>query len=751
VRRTDSQSLTLAAGAAGILAVAAAIQIGTAIELKPSRNQLPGYARTIGLDPTADVLRLGILCALPLLVGIAIARLPTRLPSHRTRLALSVFIITASGAAGYGLPAGLAVGAAAAVAAVSFRTFFASLVREDRLGLALAVATAILGWTFLAEPLARFGWTPLQTGPLLLLLVLAEAFLIGRGDLERGATNFALSVVALPVALFGSRSESISWIAGVAALALPVIPAFAMGRSPRRDRILRRIARYVLLPGVIVALAATVCLRVPPVADIFEDGHGLLPAAEYLRGEIPYRDVVPGHGVLSDGGIQAASLRIFGDDYVGLRRGMKVVGASFWPSIYFAGFAATGSAAVGFWTLLLSFLWFPQYMFLRVIASLGVLALACAAARTGRRPLWFAAGAGLPAAVLLSVDFASYAAAGCLVAIVVSRGLPGSGAARVASGLLFGAALIAVPFALAGALPAFLRTTFVDLHRLLPVYALGFHSGFGEIRGWLSDWSFLSDRESFFGCALISSAVAVAILAARFPGLGVRGRALAPVIAWMFAATISVVERRHVGYPAFVLPLLVVLAARWIVGHSGWGSLRGVLAATLLGAFLVCARPSSLAASLADGLQTGRTPAGVTELATLPRARGALFTGPQRAVVLRADEYLRSRRFGASDTWLDFSNTPGLYYLLNRNCPIRYYEVPFFEDDSAQREVIAAVRANHHVRSVLVGTGLWFNAIDGISNFDRAPRVAEFIRREFHPAYSKDGVEFWERNPVSGR
>ena len=43
--------------------------------------------------------------------------------------------------------------------------------------------------------------------------------------------------------------------------------------------------------------------------------------------------------------------------------------------------------------------------------------------------------------------------------------------------------------------------------------SLPFHVGFSEIRAWLSGWSFLLNRESFFGCVLLGTAVVVALLA----------------------------------------------------------------------------------------------------------------------------------------------------------------------------------------------------------------------------------------------
>ncbi len=83
--RTDSRSLTIAASAAGIVAVGAAIGIGSLIRIPVPPDQLPGYARRIGLNPTTDVLRLLILFALPLLAGVAVARFARASATSRPR------------------------------------------------------------------------------------------------------------------------------------------------------------------------------------------------------------------------------------------------------------------------------------------------------------------------------------------------------------------------------------------------------------------------------------------------------------------------------------------------------------------------------------------------------------------------------------------------------------------------------------------------------------------------------------------
>jgi hypothetical protein len=115
---------------------------------------------------------------------------------------------------------------------------------------------------------------------------------------------------------------------------------------------------------------------------------------------------------------------------------------------------------------------------------------------------------------------------------------------------------------------------------------------------------------------------------------------------------------------------------------------------------------------------------------------------------------IRQADLRGGDTWLDFANAPGLYYLFDRDCPIRYYEVPFYEAESAQDEVIAAVDANPRVRTVLISSGLLAQTIDGLDNATRAPRVAAFLRERFRPFYRAGGIEFWLRKdegPVTSK
>jgi hypothetical protein len=212
---------------------------------------------------------------------------------------------------------------------------------------------------------------------------------------------------------------------------------------------------------------------------------------------------------------------------------------------------------------------------------------------------------------------------------------------------------------------------------------------------------------------------------------------------WAVLAMLSVLERQHAGYGVLIVPLGLLLLARWLRGRRAWTSPRAWLPAAALGLLAGLRRPVLLFALVANSIATSTPPSGAVALSELPRARGALFWSGDAAYVTATAEALRQAGFRRDDTWLDFASMPGLYYLFDRDCPIRYYEVGFFETESAQKEVIAAVERNPRVRGVLMPS-LW-GSIDGMSNVVRAPLVAAFVREKFRPFYREGDVEFWLR------
>ena len=695
--------------------------IAVSLPSKPAAGQVLGFAAEHGFDPHTDVLRLGILAVLPLAGGAAGALLASRrrgrgaaLPGRRN---------ARGGGGGLTWPAGTG------------------------LRLSAIAAHAISVWTFLVVPLTERGVPPILS----LAALAAASFALsvaGRKDPQPGVEFLAAACPILPFTLLGPRPSTHWLAAGVAGLVLPIVARAAAAFWPGIRRPLRVLLLWVLLPGSVTGLVGAAILRAPTVGDVFEDGHALLPASEYLRGERPYRDIVPGHGLLSDGLLQAAQLELFGDDYRGLKRGTKILGAFFLPAAYALGWAASGSPAVGFAGLLLTLLILPNYLFVRALLSIWTLAVAIYASRTKKPGAWLACGAALPIGLCVAVDFTAYAAAGVAVALYVARGNRFAHLRRLLIGAGVSGGAIALALLAYGIFDDFAQTTFVFVPSLLPVYALGFPP-LEVDKNDPGPYAWLRNQTALAYLLLAISAVVSGALLPRAPRVGVRARGLLPVLAWFGCGMLSVIERHHVTYSLLVAPVCLLLLYRWARGGKPWTSVGALASALLLGAVIVGRRPVAFVSAAAGAITRPWTPPGARavkgEGEGLSRARGAVFPAPDAALIDATSEMIRRVNLRDGETWLDFANAPGLYYLFDRDCPIRYYEVPFYETDKAQREVIAALAANPRVRVVLVSSGLLAQEIDHISNDERAPRVAAFLREHFRPFWSDGPVEFWIR------
>lgn len=758
MKRLRGEAVTLAGALVGLAAGALAARL---IRLPVSPDQLAGLAKTRGFNPRQDVLWFALL-GLGALAGAGLARYLSRNPPAGLllfrslpiwlKLALAACVALAAMAFFQRVPlrwqfpvawsGWLALGAAAPLAK--------GTASERRIGLAAAAAHALTLWLFLAAPAAKAGISSLSLGALLLAFSIFEGYWLGNRSLERGAPNLALAALAFPVAFWSGRSDAACVETAVLAALLPLAGPAVAAINGQVRAFLRALTVTVFLPGSIAALGAAACLHTPPMGNFFEDGHGLLPASEYLRGELPYKDIVPGHGLIADGVLQAVELRVFGDDYRGLSRGAKVVGAFFWPLVYAVGVAATASPAFGFWGAGLSFLAFPQFMFFRVMASLVCLALAARAARTGRSGAWLAAGAALPIAMLFALEFSFYAGAAAAAALVVSRGRRLANARRFLAGALLSAVAVGAVFAVLRILRDFLYDTFVFIPRLFPAYALGTPpapASLGSHLQGLEAFTSLVDRDALYYWFLIVALVVTSSLLVRAPAVSSRGRALLPLLVWFCAGTLSVIERHHFGYPLFVAQIALLLLARWLKGYRSWASARGWLAVAVLLIAIFAQRPGGFLPSVVFGLANSQPPAGVAALSEPPRARGVLFPREETVVIATTGVFLQSGLLAPDETWLDFANASLLYYLFNRDCPIRYYEVAFYEAPSAQEEVIAAIARNKRVKAVLIRTGLNTDWVDGVPNDQRAPLVFQYILKEFQPAFKENGVEFWTRKP----
>jgi hypothetical protein len=498
----------------------------------------------------------------------------------------------------------------------------------------------------------------------------------------------------------------------------------------------RRLLGFAVYPLLAIALGIVSDPNVTsgrPLLNLFEDGHSLMPANEMRHGERPYRDIVPIHGLIGDGLLDFAAMSLGAHDAGAVLRFRMPFIVLLPVAVYAVGFAATGSAEAGLLALLAAMCvtiagtpWSVPVTALRSlppirpVPSLFALAL-CASALRRRRPrllLW--AGVLAVLACFTSIDFGFYAVVALAASAVRLRdwrsATIGIGAAGVLAFLLL---------AIAGSLPAFFRVMLHEIPPLSEAYSVAIFRfppayeslrGFPEILGglfatrtvWIVTW----------GLIAIGTAAALAI--------GRRSRIVDPLLplgAWVVASALSYGERTNV----YFMPVAIAIAVATAYALRRNRTLCAV--ATLV--IVIVAAPS-------HALFRPVAPRGV--------AYDGVLLDPDNAEKVAAAQRFIQRTLRPGDTWFDFANMPILYYLFDRDCPVRQYETPLYETEELQREVIARLEANPHVRAALMQfPNRGAVSIDDVPNPVRAPLVFAYLREHFVPAYADRGVVFWVR------
>jgi hypothetical protein len=530
--------------------------------------------------------------------------------------------------------------------------------------------------------------------------------------------------LVLQTGFFARDQRYFGWHALALVFITPFLLRFFL-RNARRARKALILAIYPLsLFAYWNAISASTAEGKPRV-NFFEDGHSLLPASEYLRGERPYRDILPAHGLLEDGLFDAAVFRV-ADVNAGTRtKAREVVGTSMAVALYALAFAATGSAEAGFLAVLLSIM---MGVFAPTIRMLpGICALACMAAGVRwRRPRCLAWAAFFTVvAGATSIDFGAYAFLTLLVA---------SARMRIVRPVLIGLAAGAIPLLLGlavfGILGDFVRGTFFEVPAVAPAYISNFFTAppqLAQRRFFPEALAVLLDPQVFPYLAWAIVAIfAGAVIVRRWPR---RFEPLVLLAFWVVLTGISYAERHH-HYSGMVLAVLLVA---WIART------RNVIAIAIA---VILANPTTHASVLGVNRRARGPMEGWVEVRDVPRASGALWQTRDAAAVEAAKKYV-SLSLQSDETFLDFTNTGILYFLFRRDCPIRWYETAFFETDAQQREVIARIESNPKVRAVLMHNGTF--SVDGVPDQLRAPLVYDYIRTHFEPDFEEGDIAFWRR------
>jgi hypothetical protein len=520
--------------------------------------------------------------------------------------------------------------------------------------------------------------------------------------------------------------------------------------TPATRRRFRTLVAFVIYPIVILAYSSATSMLAAegkPHGDLFEDAHHLTVASEMLRGERPYRDIVVAHGLIQDCLL----------DYVTLRTGKVtagraiavhgVVGSLLAVGGYAVSAAAAGSAHVGLFSYFLAAILGMSGGGIRPAPALIALALIVYAVRRREPRMFFLAGAAVAAAILTSLDFGSYSAIALVVALVRLRKPLAVRAA--AAGVAVSAAITALGLVFAGVLLDSIRSTLGEIASLGPVYALSPFAAPHELlrrRFPPEVLAALFERPAFpfvfWTLTLIGTASVLTWRRRRTRATDRMSDAILIIAIWIVAAGLSYVERQHHYHLAAATPLIASLIALLFAKR------RPAIAMSLIVVVLAIAAPT-IHLAVIDGLrhQHGPSDASMVELTEIPRARGALYTAADAAIMRSVSKYLA--QLPPDQTFFDFTNRGALYFLLDRDVPIRQLEVAFYERDEQQRDVIARLERNPHVVAALVPQdGDRGAAVDGVPNQVRAPLVWQYLQTHFVPVREEGNVVIWRRNVI---
>ena len=550
----------------------------------------------------------------------------------------------------------------------------------------------------------------------------------------------ALAFVLAPLGLvlqtgFFSRDQRYF---GWHALALVVVTPFVLRLFLRRERLAVRLLTLVAFPLALYAYAnatsATTAFGKPRVS-YFEDGHPLVPASEYLRGELPYRDILPGHGLIEDGLFDYA---VFQTGEVTAGRALKtreIFGQLTTVALYALAFAVTGSAEAAFLTVLLSIMTGTFTPTIRTLVPVTALAFMAAGVRT-RRPRWFVcAGLATVLSGAMSLDYGMYTCGAFVLAMFLAgiRSTIRPAAIGIAAGVipLFGT------FAVLGILDDFIRGTFVEIPAASTAYRLGFfkappamqqHGSFPEVLTVLLQPDVYQN--------LVWLIIVVALGAALTRRWSRKIQPLLVLAFWIALAGISFAYR----FNHYFGMIAVVLLTGWIFRLV---RMRSAFAIVAIAAALILARPTTHVSVVAmiRGAR-GTPPADWVEVRDIPRARGALWHVRDAASIANVQKYL-SLTLQPHETFFNFTDTAILHYVTRRDWPIREYEMAYLQSEEKQREVIRILESNTNVRAVLMREGDW--SIDWIPASRRAPLLHQYLLDHFEPDYEEGHVTFWRR------
>ncbi|HEU5161549.1 MAG TPA: hypothetical protein VFV54_00240, partial [Thermoanaerobaculia bacterium] len=441
-----------------------------------------------------------------------------------------------------------------------------------------------------------------------LVLFWAAAMLVARawalssfGTLEGNASSIAIAaspLLVLPL-LPLVELDLRFWVTLVwAVVAIAAVLLLAFRRHDRREPArMRRAVAWIAIPILLFVIGWTSIANSLKWIDVFHRGESLGPAAEYLAGEVPYKDVFILHGLMDDGMLDAWLMRWAGADVAVSNTRIVAMSAMAMVALWLLAFLLFDSIPLALLVVALGAMTFVENA--RALLELSVLALLFAGVWWRRPPVILAAGAVSALTLFYSLDIGLYSIFGSVAGLIGwffwTRRVPADQRSTIndprstineqrstipwyLAGLLAGAAPFLIWLASAGALGDFFRVSFVDVPRFIdPVWSLPFPDLASFFRSDLQIRSIadflLGERSRYLLNPLVLGA-ALLTLVARF------ARRLAPGkidLALLLLATFGIFTQRsalgradfpHQYFSAFLIAptlvaLLVILVRAW--------------------------------------------------------------------------------------------------------------------------------------------------------------------------------------------
>jgi len=703
-----------------------------------SPDQMMGLAKTQGFDAHGPMLWMAGLIVLPLLLPLLLRPVVRLLAegeawARNTVLAAApvvIWIVTVNGTIGR--------------AVVPFAIVIALCTLARRRPLTFTRHDFVLVPAFLVTLLALIDITKTHSHDCavyaaILVLILRVAVTFVPSPLPPGlAFTLAPLALILQTGFFARDQRYFGWHA----LAIVIVSPFLVRWFLRNRRRAVRAIAFVVYPLALFcywnAINSTTAEGKPRV-NFFEYGHALLPASEYLQGELPYRDILPAHGLIEDGGFDALVFAA-GETTVGRSlETRELIAALTAVALYALAWAVTGSPHAAMLAVLLCIANGFFTPAIRLLPAIATLALIAAAVRWRRPRLFLLAAFGTVLCGATSLDFAAYTFLTLIVALLRTRpSLRGRAVRLAAIGIAAGVVPLFLGFAIFGILDDFFRGTFIEVLGVGPAYTLAFFTApeaLGARQFFPEILAVALEPRSFLYVAWpLLVLIAGATLTRRWP------RKFEPAVlllVWSVATGISYAERHHLYFAMTAIVLLLTAIVSLLRKRSAL-ALPAVLVA------FVIANPTTHFSIVGVNREHRAPPPEWVEIRDIPRARGALWHVSDAQAVASVNKYL-ALALKPDETFLDFTNSGALYFLFRRDCPIREYEVAFFQTEEKQREVIRRIETNPKIRAALVPATPHGRFTVDIPNAWRAPLVYQYLLDHFEPDFEEGEIAFWRR------